>query len=55
VTPVARKVWLPTRVVMPAALAGDANEMSVVGAQEDPAYQAILGDAWTLYVFGWRN
>ena len=27
-----------------AALAGDANEMSVVGAQEDPAYQAILGD-----------
>jgi hypothetical protein len=35
-----------------AALAGDANEMSVLGAQEDPAYQAILGDAWTLYLDG---
>jgi len=33
-----------------AALAADTNEMSVVGVKEDPAYEAILGDAWTLYL-----
>src|ERR1700679_2387042 len=35
-----------------AVFAGEGNEMTVVGAQEDTALQQFMGNAWTIYLNG---